>query len=208
MAGANRFGVGLCYTKKTVVRSMSAFFVAKDNLFGRYERKTAVLSAKIPPRRKTMKKRIIAIVCTLLVAVMLFTLVACGEETKPTFTLTIDLDGDVTVATVTEGENYTLPTPTGREGYVFVGWYEGENLLDYTLTPTKDMTIVGKWERYDALANELKESLSTYLESEAFSNSIINAKTTQARVPLLYLRYVKGDFYTDEVVLQFKNISI
>lgn len=205
MAGANRFGVGLCYTKKTVVRSMSAFFVAKDNLFGRYERKTAVLSAKIPPRRKTMKKRIIAIVCTLLVAVMLFTLVACGEETKPTFTLTIDLDGDVTVATVTEGENYTLPTPTGREGYVFVGWYEGENLLDYTLTPTKDMTIVGKWERYDALANELKESLSTYLESEAFSNSIINAKTTQARVPLLYLRYVKGDFYTDEVVLQFKK---
>ena len=123
---------------------MSAFFVAKDNLLGRYERKTAVLSAKIPSRRKTMKKRITAIVCTLLVAIMLFTLVACGEETKPTFTLTINSDGDVTVATVTEGENYTLPTPAEREGYVFVGWYEGENLLDYTLTPTKDMTIVGK----------------------------------------------------------------
>lgn len=205
MAGANRFGVGLCYAKKTVVRSMSAFFVAKDNLFGRYERKTAVLSAKIPPRRKTMKKRIIAIVCTLLVAVLLFTLAACTDKTKTTYTLTLDNNGETNTIQVVEGESCTLPIPKERDGYVFVGWYDGDTLLDNTFTPTKDMSIVGKWERHDALANELKESLKAYLQTDTFSKSVKDARTTQARVPLLYLRYVKGDFYTNEVVLQFKK---
>lgn len=205
MAGANRFGVGLCYTKKTVVRSMSAFFVAKDNLFGRYERKTAVLSTKIPPRRKTMKKRIIAIVCTLLVAVLLFTLAACTDKTKTTYTLTLDNNGETNTIQVVEGESCTLPIPKERDGYVFVGWYDGDTLLDNTFTPTKDMSIVGKWERHDALANELKESLKAYLQTDTFSKSVKDARTTQARVPLLYLRYVKGDFYTNEVVLQFKK---
>lgn len=205
MAGANRFGVGLCYTKKTVVRSMSAFFVAKDNLFGRYERKIAVLSAKIPPRRKTMKKRITAIVCTLLVAVLLFTLAACTDKTKTTYTLTLDNNGETNTIQVVEGESCTLPIPKERDGYVFVGWYDGDTLLDNTFTPTKDMSIVGKWERHDALANELKESLKAYLQTDTFSKSVKDARTTQARVPLLYLRYVKGDFYTNEVVLQFKK---
>lgn len=205
MAGANRFGVGLCYTKKTVVRSMSAFFVAKDNLLGRYERKIAVLSAKIPPRRKTMKKRITAIVCTLLVAVLLFTLAACTDKTKTTYTLTLDNNGETNTIQVVEGESCTLPIPKERDGYVFVGWYDGDTLLDNTFTPTKDMSIVGKWERHDALANELKESLKAYLQTDTFSKSVKDARTTQARVPLLYLRYVKGDFYTDEVVLQFKK---
>lgn len=205
MAGANRFGVGLCYTKKTVVRSMSAFFVAKDNLLGRYERKIAVLSAKIPPRRKTMKKRITAIVCTLLVAVLLFTLAACTDKTKTTYTLTLDNNGETNTIQVVEGESCTLPIPKERDGYVFVGWYDGDTLLDNTFTPTKDMSIVGKWERHDALANELKESLKAYLQTDTFSKSVKDARTTQARVPLLYLRYVKGDFYTNEVVLQFKK---
>lgn len=184
---------------------MSAFFVAKDNLFGRYERKTAVLSAKIPPRRKTMKKRITAIVCTLLVAVMLFTLAACTDKTKTTYTLTLDNNGETNTIQVVEGESCTLPIPKERDGYVFVGWYDGDTLLDNTFTPTKDMSIVGKWERHDALANELKESLKAYLQTDTFSKSVKDARTTQARVPLLYLRYVKGDFYTNEVVLQFKK---
>lgn len=82
MAGANRFGVGLCYTKKTVVRSTSAFFVAKDNLLGRYERKTAVLSAKIPPRRKTMKNKTAKLLCLLLVVVLALSvaLAACNKK--------------------------------------------------------------------------------------------------------------------------------
>ncbi len=59
----------------------------------------------------------------------------------------------------------------------------------------------------DPLATELKESLKAYLQTDDFAKSVKDARTTQARVPLLYLRYVKGDFYTDEVVLQFKKIS-
>lgn len=57
----------------------------------------------------------------------------------------------------------------------------------------------------DPLATELKESLKAYLQTDDFAKSVKDARTTQARVPLLYLRYVKGDFYTDEVVLQFKK---
>lgn len=152
-----------------------------------------------------MKKRIIAIVCTLLVAVLLFTLAACTDKTKTTYTLTLDNNGETNTIQVVEGESCTLPIPKERDGYVFVGWYDGDTLLDNTFTPTKDMSIVGKWERHDALANELKESLKAYLQTDTFSKSVKDARTTQARVPLLYLRYVKGDFYTNEVVLQFKK---
>ena len=156
-----------------------------------------------------MKNRNTKILCLALVLALVLTiaLVACNpkDETPQTYTLTLTQNGDVQTVKVNVGESYTLPTPTAREGYVFSGWYENDALLEYTLTPTHDMSIVGKWDRYDQLAEELKVSLKTYLESDAFKESILTAKTTQSRVPLLYLRYVKGDFYDADVVFQLKT---
>lgn len=139
-----------------------------------------------------------------IVLVLSIALVAC-DQAPTTYTLTLTQNGQTQTVSVKAGESYKLPTPQNRDGYVFVGWYDNDTLLDYTITPTRDMNIVGKWDRYDQLAEELKVSLKTYLESDAFKKSILTSKTTQSRVPLLYLRYVKGDFYDNEVVMQFKT---
>lgn len=139
-----------------------------------------------------------------IVLVLSIALVAC-DQAPTTYTLTLTQNGQTQTVSVKAGESYKLPTPQDRDGYVFVGWYDNDTLLDYTITPTRDMNIVGKWDRYDQLAEELKVSLKTYLESDAFKKSILTSKTTQSRVPLLYLRYVKGDFYDNEVVMQFKT---
>lgn len=141
-----------------------------------------------------------------IVLVLSIALVAC-DQAPTTYTLTLTQNGQTQTVSVKAGESYKLPTPQDRDGYVFVGWYDNDTLLDYTITPTRDMNIVGKWDRYDQLAEELKVSLKTYLESDAFKKSILTSKTTQSRVPLLYLRYVKGDFYDNEVVMQFKPTS-
>lgn len=139
-----------------------------------------------------------------IVLVLSIALVAC-DQAPTTYTLTLTQNGQTQTVSVKAGESYKFPTPQDRDGYVFVGWYDNDTLLDYTITPTRDMNIVGKWDRYDQLAEELKVSLKTYLESDAFKKSILTSKTTQSRVPLLYLRYVKGDFYDNEVVMQFKT---
>ena len=153
-----------------------------------------------------MKNRNTKILCFALVLALVLTiaLVACDEK-PTTYTLTLTQNDQTQTVSVKIGESYTLPTPAEREGYVFSGWYENDTLLEYTITPTHDMTIVGKWDRYDQLAEELKVSLKTYLESDAFKQSILTAKTTQSRVHLLYLRYVKGDFYDADVVFQLKT---
>lgn len=51
----------------------------------------------------------------------------------------------------------------------------------------------------DALALKLKQSLKNYLASESFENALASAQSTQERVPLLYLRYVKGDYIASDV---------
>lgn len=104
-----------------------------------------------------------------IVLVLSIALVAC-DQAPTTYTLTLTQNGQTQTVSVKVGESYTLPTPQDRDGYVFVGWYDNDTLLDYTITPTRDMNIVGKWDRYDQLAEELKVSLKTYLESDAFKN--------------------------------------
>jgi len=106
---------------------------------------------------------------------------------------------------VKKGESCTPYTPAPREGYVFTGWFLNGTLINGSFIPEGDVEIEGIWERYDLLAEELKASLKKYLSSEAFAKAVTDAKTTQARIPLLYLKYIDGNYYTPELVEQFKN---
>ena len=55
------------------------------------------------------------------------------------------------------------------------------------------------------LEKNLTEALKNYLNSENFTSTVQSATTTQARVPLLYLRYVDGTFYTKDNVFGLKK---
>ena len=57
----------------------------------------------------------------------------------------------------------------------------------------------------DILAEQLKSSLKNYLQTEKFKNSVANARTAAAWLPLSYLRYVKGEFFTFDNARVFLN---
>ena len=65
------------------------------------------------------------------------------------YTITLDVNGGnallETTITAEAGAAITLPTPT-KEGYTFLGWYNGETKFEATAMPEANLTLVAKWE--------------------------------------------------------------
>ena len=64
-------------------------------------------------------------------------------------TVTLDVAGGLCSSegfNVTYGDDYTLPVAT-KDGYVFLGWYDGENKVSESgkWSKDKDVTLVAKW---------------------------------------------------------------
>ena len=75
-----------------------------------------------------MKKVLISLCVLFVLLCGTTTLTACGEDETPRYTVTLDADGGACAAeeyVVQAGEAYALPVPE-KEGYEFLGWYEGE----------------------------------------------------------------------------------
>ena len=52
--------------------------------------------------------------------------------------------------TIDRGEKFTEPTSTPKkEGYTFIGWYNGDKKFDFTTVPTGDVTLTAKWTAND-----------------------------------------------------------
>ncbi len=69
------------------------------------------------------------------------------EETK--YNISYNLDGgayDNLVNEFTDAKEVTLPTPT-KEGYEFLGWYEGDNLV--TALENKNYELTAKWKKIE-----------------------------------------------------------
>ena len=48
--------------------------------------------------------------------------------------------------TIDRGEKFTKPTSTPKkEGYTFIGWYNGDEKFDFTTVPTGDVTLTAQW---------------------------------------------------------------
>lgn len=117
--------------------------------------------------------------------------------------VTVVIDGNVSTKTLNKGDNITLEDQT-KNGWVFKGYYDGEKQVTFPYTVSGDVTLTVKWEP-DELTAGLTVSLKAYLQSEEFSDAVQRANTTQARLPLLYLRYVDSTFYSVDNVVQFKK---
>ena len=72
------------------------------------------------------------------------------EPVKTTYTVIFEANGERhATLKVKEGETITatIPTPQAPEGYAFVGWLEGDTLVDLsTYVVTKNVTFVAKYE--------------------------------------------------------------
>ena len=72
-----------------------------------------------------------------------------GSNSEPakTFTVTFNTDGgsEVVAQNVEEGKTATKPEDPTKDGFYFLGWYVGENLYDFTLPVSNDLTITALW---------------------------------------------------------------
>lgn len=68
-------------------------------------------------------------------------------ETK-TFVVTFTTGTDEVIKsqTIKEGALVTKPTNPKRTGYVFAGWYNGDNRFDFKTKITSDIELTAKWE--------------------------------------------------------------
>ena len=98
-----------------------------------------------------MKKIMIAVISLLLVLMM----VSCEEEIK-SYTVNFDLNGGGSIPSVTvlRGKSIQSPEDPSMEGMKFCGWYLNDNLYDFNLPITTNITLVAKWEHVEHIFNE------------------------------------------------------
>ena len=72
---------------------------------------------------------------------------SASSTTEKTYTVTFDSDGGSSSAkqTVVSGKYAKEPTTPTKSGYVFIGWYYGDNKWDFSTPVTGNMTLKAKW---------------------------------------------------------------
>jgi len=71
---------------------------------------------------------------------------ACGKSDKK-FNVTFNFDDGTTTTVVEVYENQMVSKPQAptRDGYIFIGWYLGEEEFDFSSKITKDIILSAKW---------------------------------------------------------------
>ena len=153
-----------------------------------------------------MKKKII-------IGVIVFLVIALGvgsyfiffnkdKDSKPTsskeekITITFDADGGSKVEDmkVKKGTSFELPETT-KEGYTFVGWYNGSTLYtnDDTASIKKNIVLTAKWEEAKAEEKTLKVTFDT--KDKDVKVKDMTFKCTDGAAILKNLPKPKRDFY-------------
>ena len=109
--------------------------------------------------------------------------------TAKTFTVTLDPNGGTlpegasATMTVTYGQQYgTLPTPT-KEGYGFLGWYNGQTKIENSTTValTEDVTLTAQW-------GVMAYSIEYYIDDILDPVATQNYNYGQTIVPYTYVK--------------------
>lgn len=81
------------------------------------------------------------------------------------------------------------------------------SVVNEKLTYTNPLVEIYGYNKTQIIA-KLKSAVKEYVATESFSSEIISAKTTQARVPMMYIKYLDYNPYTTEVINSFKSIIL
>ena len=153
-----------------------------------------------------MKRKAISVLLTLLIIAVIVTgLVGCKDPTPETeyCVVTVVDCGVETMFSVEKGTTITLEDKQ-RNGYEFLGYYKENEKVDSSFTVIEDVTLETRYQ-YGTLAENLINALKIYLNSQTFESSVAKANSAAAWLPLSYLRYVEGDFYTNTNAITFKK---
>lgn len=69
-----------------------------------------------------------------------------GETSKGPYTITFDIDGNKTTLLTDEEGMIKEPEIPTKEGYNFIGWYIGDERVDFSKPFLADSDVVAKWE--------------------------------------------------------------
>lgn len=103
-----------------------------------------------------------------------FTLKAIWEEkttTEEVYNITLDIDGKTQDLKIVNNKITSLPSPS-KEGYNFIGWYDGSKKVSVGDTVSKDTKLTAKFEKVTA-----PEEDDTSNKSDNKSNTSNSSKT-------------------------------
>ena len=77
------------------------------------------------------------------------------------YTVTFDSNGGsaVDAQTVEYGQKASKPADPTKEGWRFLGWYDGEEEFDFDTAITENITLTAHWQKLDPTADEIKAAL-------------------------------------------------
>ena len=77
------------------------------------------------------------------------------------YTVTFDSNGGsaVDAQTVEYGKKASKPADPTKEGWRFLGWYDGEEEFDFDTAITENITLTAHWQKLDPTADEIKAAL-------------------------------------------------
>lgn len=88
------------------------------------------------------------------------------EEVETIYNITLNNDGKTETIKAANGKITGLPSPS-KEGYNFIGWFDGSNKVSVGDTISKDVTLTAKWEKV-----ETKEEPKTSPEDETVKYTV------------------------------------
>ena len=81
---------------------------------------------------------------------------------KEEVTITFDTDGGEKIESMKVEKDSEIELPgANKEGYTFLGWYDGDTKMDTKIKVSKDMTVKAKWEEIKKEAETMKVSFDS-----------------------------------------------
>ena len=96
-----------------------------------------------------MKKKIAYIVGAIVAILIVIVIVLVLNNQKYVVTFDMQNGEPKFEQLVKRGNKVYEPSDPKNEGYIFLGWYEGNELYDFTKVVKYNMTLVAKWEKDD-----------------------------------------------------------
>ena len=86
------------------------------------------------------------ILCLFLLLTVVFALASCGLTKKFTVTFNSDGGSEVPSQIVKKGKTAVAPADPVKDGYTFLGWFNGDTKWNFSNSINEDTTLVARWE--------------------------------------------------------------
>jgi len=148
-----------------------------------------------------MKRKLVTLIALLFVSLVL---ISCDNE-ESSFKVTFNLNGGtptIEPVEVNYNEKIEEPKNPSKSGYIFAGWYLGDEKFDFNQNITSDITLIAKW-------TESKDLTITFLYGyDNLKEVVIISENEKLPKPNNPNRdgYVFVGWYIDDIVFDFDSI--